>query len=161
MIKNKLSPSFSDEEKTAIVDAIDKLNRLLSPKLIALSKAERQHLTRIGDQAVPMLEKVTRYVESNPEFVPPFTDKTDFEKDFAAFNDLRDFLRPLAQLIANLEDSVMVAGSSADEFARHYYAAVGQAVRMGIPDAQPLFDDLRKRYEANRNRPGRAKKAAE
>ena len=44
----------------------------------------------------------------------------------------------------------MLAGSEADEFARAYYAAVGQAAKMGVPNAQAIYDDLSIRFEAQK-----------
>lgn len=53
-----------------------------------------------------------------------------------------------------MQDTSMLAGSEADEFARAYYGAVGQAAKMGVPNAQAIYDDLSVRYEAQRaNRP--------
>jgi hypothetical protein len=148
MIENKLSPSFSDEEKTAINAAIETLNRLLAPKLIALNSTERRRAAKVGDSAIPMLEKVGHYIGSNPEFIPPFGNAPDFEKDFATFRDLRIFIRELAQLTSDLDDTALLVGGEADAFARRYYASVTQAAKLGVPGAQAVYDDLRRRYEA-------------
>jgi hypothetical protein len=157
MNKNRISMSFSDEEKTAIEAAIQTLNTLLAPKLIALSKEDRRRIQRVGDQAIPMIEKVAHYADLNPEFIPLFGNAEEFQKDFTAFNDLRVFVRPLAQLVANLEDTTRLTGSEADDFARRYYATVGQSVKMGVPGARAIYDDLRKRYETQqRGRPAKS-----
>lgn len=147
MIENKLSPSFSDEEKRAINNAIETLNTLLGPKLVTLTKEERRRLPKIDDHAVPMLEKVAHYVETNPEFVMPYDDTELFKRNHEAFGDLREFLRAIEQIVSGLDDSLAIAGSETDEFARRYYSSVGQAVKAGVPDARTIRDDLRKRYE--------------
>lgn len=154
MIENRISLQFTEAEIAEIRDAINVLVRLLAPKLIALSMEDKKRLAKISDDSIPFNEKVAQYVVSNPEFLPRFRTAEEFLKDFAAFKEVRGFIRLLEQLYGNLEDTAMLAGSEADEFARAYYAAVGQAAKMGIQNAQAIYDDLSIRYEAQRlNRP--------
>jgi hypothetical protein len=153
MKENRISLSLSDADKTAINEAIQKLNTLLAPKLITLSKEDKKRLAKISDDAIPFVEKVAQYAASNPEFVPNFLDAGEFEKDFSAFKDLRGFGRLLTQISQNMDDTSTLAGSEADEFARMFYASVAQAAKLGAPGAQAIYDDLRPRFEAQRSKP--------
>lgn len=154
MSENRISLKFTDAEITQINAAIQTLVGLLAPKLIALNAADKQRLSKISDDSIPFNEKVAQYVVSNPEFVPMFRTADEFLTDFSAFRELRGFIRLLEQIFGNMQDTSMLAGSEADEFARAYYGAVGQAAKMSIPNAQAIYDDLSVRYEAQRaNRP--------
>ena len=154
MNENQISISFTAEEKTKINQAIGVLADLLAPKLIALSPADKKRLSKISDDAIPFVGKVAQYVQTNPEFIPLFGNAEEFARDFSAFGDLREFNRSLAQITENLEDTRMLTGGEADDFARRYYGAVGQATKMNVPNAQAIYDDLSLRYEAQRaNRP--------
>ena len=154
MIENRVSLTFTKDELVQIKAAIQTLVGLLAPKLIALSAEDKKRISKISDDSIPFNEKVAQYVVSNPEFVPMFRTADEFLTDFSAFTELRGFIRLLEQIFGNMEDTSMLAGSEADEFARAYYGAVGQAAKMGVPNAQPIYDDLSLRYEAQRaNRP--------
>jgi hypothetical protein len=150
MSENRISLKFTDAEITQIKDAIGVLVALLAPKLIALSDEDKKRLSKISDSSIPFNEKVAQYVVSNPEFVPMFLKADDFLTDFSAFKELRGFIRLLEQVFGNMQDSSMLAGSEADDFARAYYGAVGQAAKMGVPNAQAIYDDLSERYEGQR-----------
>ena len=159
MNENRISLKFTDAEITQIKAAIESLVGLLAPKLVALSGEEKKRLSKISDDSIPFNEKVAQYVVSNPEFLPMFRTADEFLTDFSAFRELRGFIRLLEQIFGNLQDTSMLAGSEADGFARAYYGAVGQAAKLGIPNAQPIYDDLSERYEAQRaNRPKSAPK---
>ena len=150
MNENRISTTLTDIEKTAIRNAIDTLNTLLAPKLITLSATDKKRLAKISDEAIPFVQKVSQYVVSNPEFIPMFGSSEEFAKDYATFTDSREFGRLLSQISGNLDDTAALAGAEADDFARRYYGAVGQAAKMGVPDAQAIYDDLRTRFEAQR-----------
>lgn len=150
MNENRISLSFTDEEKRQINAAVQTLSTVFASKLIALSNADKKRLFKVSDDAIPFLEKVAHYAVSNPEFVPMFMDAGEFTKDFTAFNDLRGFVRLLSPISQNMEDTAMLAGSEADEFARMYYGATVQAAKMNVPGAQAIYEDLRQRFEAQR-----------
>ena len=152
MNNNRISLSFTDAEKTQIMAAIQVLVTILAAKLIALSKEDKAGIAKISDEAIPFIEKVAQYVVSNPEFIPLFGDAGEFTKDLSLFVDTREFIRPLLLMVSNLEDTSMLSGSEADDFARRYYGAVGQAAKMGVPNAQAIYDDLSVRYEAQKKR---------
>lgn len=154
MSENRISLQFTDTEITQVKAAIETLVNLVAPKLVALNADEKKRLSKISDDSIPFNEKVAQYVVSNPEFVPMFRSADEFLTDFSAFKELRGFIRLLEQVFGNMQDSSMLAGSEADEFARAYYGAVGQAAKLGIQNAQAIYDDLSLRYEAQRaNRP--------
>lgn len=152
MNENRISLSFTDEEKAKINKAVQDLNSVFASKLIALSNEDKKRLFKISDDAIPFIEKVAQYVVSNPEFVPVFLNAGEFAKDFTAFTDLRGFGRLLTPISSNMEDTAMLAGSEADDFARMYYASVAQAAKMNVPGAQAIYEDLRSRFEAQRGR---------
>ncbi|HEY0426761.1 MAG TPA: hypothetical protein VGC76_03040 [Pyrinomonadaceae bacterium] len=152
MNENRISLSFSDEEKTKINNAVQVLNDVFTSKLIALSNEDKKRLFKISDDAIPFIEKVSQYAASNPEFVPVFLNAGEFTKDFTAFNELRGFGRLLSPISRNMEDTAMLAGSEADDFARMYYASVSQAAKMNVPGAQAIYEDLRQRFDAQRGK---------
>jgi len=77
--------------------------------------------------------------------------------DFFAVDDLLSLQRPLTQLLASLDDSILAAGSEAYAGALAYYQAVKGAARMKVPGAEVIADDLRQRFPGRgRGRPTEA-----
>jgi len=60
--------------------------------------------------------------------------------------DLSAILNPLLGVTSNLEDSKMVSGGEAYVSALAYCNCVKLAAKMDIPDAKPIYDDLKQRF---------------
>lgn len=152
MNENRISIDISQADIDAVNAAIKTINDLLEPYLIALEANDKQSLAKMRDKSVPFVEKTVAYMETNPEFLPPYLDKADVNQDLQGFSTLHGILRPLMQVISNVEDTSVLCGSEAYTAALAYYNMVKLAARMGVPNAQAIYDDLRVRFEAQRPR---------
>ncbi len=152
MTKNRLSLSIADSDKDKIIQKITELAELFKPLLIALDKADRRGLAKMGDKSIPFAQKVVQYVDSNPEFVPQYMNAEEYKKDFQLFLELREFLRPMMQIVASLEDTAILSGAYAYKTARAYYESVGQAAKLNVPNAEPIYEDLRERFEQGKKK---------
>ncbi len=152
MSENRISIEFSQAELDAINDAIAIINSKLAPKLIALEADDKKALAKIGERSLPFVEKCVQYAESNPEFLPFYVSAVELKKDFTAFSVLKNLLRPLSQLIGNIDDTATLCGSEAINDCSSYYGSVREASQRGVPNAKPIYDDLSIRYEAQKAR---------
>jgi hypothetical protein len=150
MNENSISLDIKESDAVEITKAIQVLADKLQPLLIALEASDRQSLAKMKDKSVPFIEKIIQYVESNPEFVPVFLNTDEMKKDFNAFTVLNNFLRPLAQITRNLEDTAMLCGSEAYSAGLIYYGSVKQAAKVNVPKAKAVADDLSVRFEAQK-----------
>jgi hypothetical protein len=150
MNENSISLDIKESDVVEITQAIQVLAEKLQPLLIALEASDRQSLAKMKDKSVPFLEKIIQYIESNPEFVPVFLNTDEMKKDFNAFTVLNKFLRPLAQITRNLEDTAMLCGSEAYSAGLIYYGSVKQAAKVNVPKAKAVADDLSVRFEAQK-----------
>lgn len=152
MNENRISISLSQADITEINEAINTLASKLQPILIALEAVDKKVIAKIGDKSIPFVDKTVQYSQSNPEFLPAFIDSAEFKKDYEAFTALNAILRPLAQITKNLDDTATLCGSEAISSANAYYGSVRQGVKMGVPNAKAIYDDLSQRYEAQKAR---------
>jgi hypothetical protein len=150
MTENRISLEIKQTDIDEITRAIQVLAEKLQPMLIALEASDRQSLPKMKDKTIPFIEKVVQYLESNPEFIPPFMSKSETKKDYDAFTSLNSFLRPLAQITRNLEDTAMLCGSEAYLGGLTYYNSVKQAAKVNVPNAQAVYNDLSARFEAQK-----------
>jgi hypothetical protein len=146
-MENKVSIEISKADLQAVKDAILSIGNILNPYLIALTDEERKTMLKMGEATEPFVAKVMDYVVSNPQFLNPFTDVPEMQKDWKAISDLLPIYRMMDQLCSNMSDTLMEAGREVLEPSLSYYNAVKMGVRMNVPDAKPIYEDLRKRWE--------------
>ena len=157
MAENRVSITISAADVVEITKAIEVLSDKLAPILIALTADDRQSMAKIKDATIPFMEKIVQYLESNPEFAPPYLDKDETKKDFAAFTVLNAFIRPLSQITRNLEDTAMLCGSEAYANGRSYYKSVVNASDLNVLGAKAIYDDLKVRFESQKAKLKKAK----
>ncbi|WP_439475703.1 hypothetical protein [Algoriphagus formosus] len=123
------------------------MQSILAPYVVALTPDQRRTLPKMSDGTEPFVGKVVEYADSNPQFLPPFVNKEEFDKDWEAVSSLLPLLRLCTQIYDNLSDTTMLAGSEAYVSALSYYNSVKQAAKVNVPDAKAIYEDLRKRFE--------------
>ena len=123
----------------------------LQPHLIALAPEDRSGLPKMGDKTVAFVRKAAAYLPTHSARAdralrPTYLDMDEMNRDLGAVDILVSLQRPLAQIAANLDDSIMAAGAEAYVAALAYYQAVKGAARARVPGAQPIADDLGQRF---------------
>jgi hypothetical protein len=124
----------------------------LAPYLQGLTTEERKSLFKMGNKTVANVQKTKSYVDTNPEFVPGYMDKTEFLKDEAIVSLLSPISNLALQLATDVDDTVMLAGSEALQAAMLYYGQVKEANSRGIPTARPIYEDLSQRFSKRTRR---------
>lgn len=152
MNENRISISLSPDDINEITESINTLSAKLQPLLIALEANDKKSLAKIGEKSVSFVEKTVQYSQNNPEFLPPFINPAELKKDYEAYTVLNSFLRPLSQIVKNLDDTATLCGSEAILACFAYYNSVKQGVKMGVPNASTVYGDLSQRFEAQKAR---------
>lgn len=151
-LENRVSIEMTPEDAQAVEAAIDTLKTKLQPYLQSLTAQDRKELPKMSDGNVPFVSKAVEYAENNGAFVPAFMDVPELKKDVAAVNALTTYLRQIEELHSLLDDTIMLAGSEAYTAALAFYNSVKLGVRMNIPGAKAIHDDLKQRF-AGQGRP--------
>ncbi|WP_339903577.1 hypothetical protein [uncultured Cyclobacterium sp.] len=150
--KNAVSIQFPEADLRAVKEALATLKTILGPQLIALSPSERQTVPKMSDGTLPFVEKVMDYAQSDSQFLPPYVDLQELEKDWLAVKELMPLLRDLQQLESNLNDTLMMAGSEAYVGALSYYNSVKYGAKVNAADAKVIYEDLKQRFDKSANR---------
>jgi hypothetical protein len=129
-----------------VLKALQESKAALTPYLHALTDVEKRALFKMGDKTIATVQKVRSYVETNPEFVPTYMDKAEFLKDEAVAEQLSPVVSLAEQLVADVQDTITLAGSEALLAAMLYYGQVKEAYKKGIPASKPIYEDLSKRF---------------
>jgi hypothetical protein len=150
-MENKISIEIPAADLAAVKAALQQVQTILAPYVIALTPEQRKRIPKMSDGTEPFVEKVMDYAESDPQFLPPFVNLVELKKDWQAVLGLMPLLRMVDQIQDTLSDTAMMAGSEAYIGALSYYNSVKQAAKVNAPDAKAIHEDLRKRFE-RRNR---------
>jgi hypothetical protein len=145
---NLISIVIPPEVITAVTEAINVIVTQLKPYLIALKPEERKKLPKMGDKTMPFVSKVIEYTGTNPEFIPAFLDIAELKNDFNAVSVLNQMFRPLSEVVDNLNDTILTLGSDSYKGSLKYYDSVKMSAKNDVPNAKTVFEDLRKRFEA-------------
>lgn len=146
-MENKVSITIPPAVLADIMAALAVLQEKLSPLLISLTVKDRERLVKMGEASKPFVEKVLEYMKSNPEFLPPYTDMAEMEKDWLVIIQLLPVYNVLSQIFSNLDDTLMELGSEVMGPANSYYKSVQSAAKLGIKNSKPIDDDLKVRYQ--------------
>ncbi|WP_346857998.1 hypothetical protein [uncultured Draconibacterium sp.] len=145
-MEDRFSFHLSDEEKNQIDEAIQTLITVLEPKLMTLSVEERVELPKMGDKTVAFVEKATEYAQEYPNYIPDFIDVPETVSDFEAVKAIRTYFNQLQRLTAEMDDSMLIAGSEAYTSSLSIYKVLKNAAAMGQPGAKQAADDLSNRF---------------
>lgn len=151
-MENRISIEIPAADLVAVKTALQQVQTILAPYVIALTPDQRRTLPKMSDGTEPFVAKVVEYAEDDPQFLPPFVNKEEFVKDWNAVSGLLPLLRMCTQIVDTLNDTAMLAGSEAYVSALSYYNSVKQAAKVNVPDAKAIYEDLRKRFEGQGRR---------
>jgi hypothetical protein len=143
---NKVSIAIPSADLAATNDALAVIKATLGQFLISLSKDERKGLTKMGELSRAFVEKFLDYARTNPQYLPPFQNMEELQKDWSAIVQLLPIYNQLRQLVSDMGDTLMQAGAELMEPANLYYGTVGLGAKAGLPGAKPIHDDMKTRY---------------
>jgi hypothetical protein len=141
-IPNRLSLSISVDDLQSIKAAQKTVTELLDPHLVNLGTEDRQGLLKMGPRTVDFVTRAMSYMRAMPEYLPPFVDIEEFQKDLDAIGLLRELQHPLEATRDMVDDSLMLAGSEAYTAALSIYDSLKSAAKHGSPEAQAAIADL-------------------
>jgi hypothetical protein len=151
--QNQISIEIPQAVIDTVTQKLQECKTALAPFLQGLTADERLSMFKMGDKTVATVQKTKSYVDTNPEFVPAYMDKTEFLKDEAVVSLLNPLNNLAAQLSSDLNDTIMLAGSEAIQTALLYYGQVKEAHNKGIVTAKPIYEDLSQRFTRKGKKP--------
>lgn len=150
VVSNRISTVISAEVFQAAVASLEAIMQTLGPLLITLGNEDRRGMPHMGDVNTAWVIKVLGYARSHPQFMPPYSDTDELQKDVDLVVLLRPFLAEVLRLAALLQDTIDLAGSEAIMGALPYYTTVKGGAKLGQPHAAPIAADLGTRFEGQR-----------
>lgn len=140
-----LNPTLSEAHRTEVLQHLADANGLL-PFLVTLNADERRSIKQLSDRHYGFITKLLDHLAQHPAFKPAHMDADKLKLYFDLIAKLNPIKQRLEQLQIQLSDTLAVLGTEVDSEARKYYKMVSLAAKDGVPNAQPIYDDLRSRF---------------
>ena len=143
---NQISIVIAPELHDQMMKHVAELRELLKPFTHALSIDERRSLTKMGDKTHPFVQKALEYARTNKEFIAPSIDAAEWQKDYDGWEKLHPLKNQLAQLLSDVDDTILLLGAESYDPARFYYTLAKEAASRGDSSAKPIVEDLSRRF---------------
>lgn len=145
-LDNLISVSFTSEELTKISAAIEQINTVLKDKAINLTPEDRRQYGSIADRNKLLVDKAKFYMEKAPTTVPKTIDKAEFDRDYAAREQMETPLRELTMVAEKLRDTKTLLDYDNLQAAQAYYRYVKFLSEQNEPGTTTIYQDLRQHY---------------
>lgn len=139
---NLMSVVFTAEELTQLDEAIGKIEQLLVGKTRNLSLEERQQFGRIAEQNKLFVNKVKDYMEEYPQYIPPFVDKPEFDRDFESRKVIEKRLMRLDGITEQLSDTKILLDNDNYTNALTFYRNIRYLSKEDVPGTTTIVQDL-------------------
>lgn len=150
---NQVNYDIPQEVIDSVTKKLNECKEELAPYMQGLTAEDRQDLFKMGDKTVATVQKVESYTVTNPEFIPNYMDVVEFKRDVKIVNQLKPVEDLAKQLVVDVSDTSMLAGSEALGQALFYYGQVREADSKGVPSSRAVYEDLQPRFSRKRAKP--------
>jgi hypothetical protein len=148
LLNNRTNVTATPAQIVAVKTAFQTILSNL-PFLVGLTTDERKSLTTIDVSNKAFSEDAITAGVNNATLVPSYVSVAGMQNDLTLFTQLDEISGLANQLCERLEDTKMLAGSEAYQGALTLYRAFGTAAGAGVPGADTIVDQLKKRFPSS------------
>lgn len=141
-LNNLLSVIFTEAELAQLDNALTIIETVLQGKTIHLTPEQRQTYGRIAEQNKLFVNKAKGYMEQYPQHVPNFIDKPEFDRDYAARQQLESRFQRLSSIIEQLSDTKTLLDHDNYHNAITFYRNIKYLAGENVPGTTFLHQDM-------------------
>lgn len=147
-LENLISVEFSNAELTKLDDAISIIESVLLGKTINLTPEQRQQYGSIAEQNKLFVNKAKGYMEQYPQYVPPFLDKAEYDKDYDARQQMESRMQRLNSLTEQFSDTKILLDFDNYHNSLTFYRNVKYLSSENVPGTNVIYDDMKQFFIA-------------
>ena len=151
-MKNDHSLQIPNDTLEEVLVKLKEVNDTLKPYLTTLTKDQRRTIPKMGDKTLTFVVNSNDYSRQHPELRPSFTSQEDYDIDVADATGLLPVKDILSQLLSQVDDTTMLAGSEAYNHSLLFYNNTKMAAKNNVPGAKEIYDDLKARFPGSGRR---------
>jgi hypothetical protein len=145
-LDNLISVSFTDDELLRIDNAMSELESVFRSKAVNLTPKQRQQYGRVAYEMEVWVDKVSIYMQQDPQLVPPFIDMTEHTADLTAHRALNPRIDRLNGVLQSMKDTNLLLGSDILLNSQAYYRNLREAAKVNALGASTKYADLKKQF---------------
>jgi hypothetical protein len=138
---------MSEEDFTALKQKIAELETKVTEFAIEMHIDNKRSMGILGDRSLPFTEHTFMLANERKELVPQYVNMEEFKKDLDLYKKCKELLKMLEIVHERVLDTYIGAGSDAFGAARKIYNYVKGLVKVNMPGASVIYDELKKRYK--------------
>ena len=142
-LENLISIEFTTEELTALDTHLDGIQQVLAGKTVNLTPEQRQQYGSIGNQNKLIVDKAKSYMEQHPNWVPNFIDKTEFDKDYNARQQMEERTQRLQNLTQQLLDTKTLLDHDNYTNTLSFYRMMRYLAGENEPGSKTVYEDMK------------------
>ena len=142
-LENLISIEFTTEELTALDTHLDGIQQVLAGKTVNLTPEQRQQYGSIGNQNKLIVDKAKSYMEQHPNWVPNFIDKTEFDKDYNARQQMEERTQRLQNLTQQLLDTKTLLDHDNYTNSLSFYRMMRYLAGENEPGSKTVYEDMK------------------
>ena len=123
-------------------DAVQTIRTIVGKYDVEMSAAQRRSAAKLNPKTVDLASKTGGYMQTDPQFIPPFVKIEDYVAMVASLDAVRSLLQPLKLVTQVLDDIAMLTGCQVYSMTLSYYQSVKQAAKAGEYNAAKIYADL-------------------
>lgn len=147
-LENLISVEFTNAELAQLDTAFSTIDTVLQGKTINLTPEQRQQYGSIAEQNKLFVNKAKSYMEQYPQYVPPFLDKAEYDKDFAARQQLESRMQKMNSLTEQLSDTKILLDFDNYHNSLTFYRNVKYLSSENVPGTNVIYDDMKQFFIA-------------
>lgn len=147
-LENLISVEFTNAELAQLHTAFGTIETVLQGKTINLTPEQRQQYGSIAEQNKLFVNKAKSYMEQYPQYVPPFLDKPEYDKDFAARQQLESRMQKMNSLTEQLSDTKILLDFDNYHNSLTFYRNVKYLSSENVPGTNVIYNDMKQFFIA-------------
>lgn len=150
--ENLISISFTATELQDLDQALQKIAAVLQGKTVNLTPAQRTQYGSIAEQNKLFVNKAKQLMEQNPTLVPSFLDKAEFDKDYAAREQIEGRLMQIAGLTEQMSDSKVLLDHDNYFNALSFYRNIRYLSGENVPGTSSVYAEMKQFFKTGPNK---------
>ncbi|RYZ18585.1 MAG: hypothetical protein EOO16_22125 [Chitinophagaceae bacterium] len=144
---NRINHTFTQTEIDEIRQHFSAINRIMSSKLVGLTKEERKKLPKMYKANLLFVQDARMVADNNPELFPSYFSADAMRTDEELHLQLKEIGMLSGQINEKVMDTSLLAGSEAYVSALAVYRMTQAAAKAGVGGAKALADKLAERFQ--------------
>lgn len=121
---------------------------VLEGKAINLTPEQRSQYGSINEENKLLVNKVNDTESNFPQFHPPFLDKTEFDSDYAARQQIESRAEQMESLAEMMTDTKILLDFDNYNYAVSYYRYIKMLSQQEVPGSTSVYENLREVYQS-------------